>query len=409
MKPASLAEIQNAIRHLVTAVANAKLYSIDHPQIQRLCEAGRQCFENLLQEHSEISLMMVEGEILYKDFPLPSGLHTQKFSRLMEQHHIHRLIVLPGVDRDEIGALIAYLVQLTLADSQPPHGRHLRLETLLQSSDPQDNTHSKDTTPTDADILWTVKSQKQHQLAEIFDGFAREKPIKVTGLEEIVSGFISAFQREIPSLLTLMPLRTMDEYTFTHGLNVCLLNLAQAMNLGIQGELLHDIGIAALLHDIGKLSIPMEILGKPGKLDDKEWHIMKQHPTDGAQRLIDSPGVPQLAVITAFEHHIRYDLSGYPAVDSQWRQHLCSQLTTISDIYDAIRTKRPYSPPQPAEKCAEILRKMAGRELHPQLAANFLYLLDQATPHSEQQEAVIPGGNSLQEKPVTRGQNKTPH
>ena len=340
MKPATLAELQNALRHMVTAVANAKLYSLDHPQIKRLCEAARRCLDSLLKGHSMLSLLIVEGEILFDDFPLPPGLHSQKFARLMEQHRINRIIISQGVENDELGELIAFLVG---AEKAYPACSHLRFETLANHDNLQPIKPLQASLPDDVDALQAIKIDSHGRLAEIFQGFSRQKTIKMTGLAEIVSGFINAFHRETPSLLALMPLRSMDEYTFTHGLNVCLLNLAQAIHLGIQGVLLHDIGIAALLHDIGKLHIPIEILNKPGKLDEKEWAIMKQHPIKGARRLLDCPGVPQLAVVTAFEHHLRYDLSGYPAVSRQWRQHLCSQMTTIADIYDALRTKTPLS------------------------------------------------------------------
>ena len=376
MKPATLAELQNALRHLVTAVANAKLYSLDHPQIKRLCEAARHCLDNLLKGRSVLSLLIVEGEILFEDFPVPPGLHTQKFARLMEQHRINRIIISPGVENEELVELTAFLIT---TDYRQPACSHLRFETLASHDTSQANVPLHASLPIDNDTLQAMKIDSHGRLAEIFQGFSRQKSIKMTGLAEIVSGFINAFHRETPSLLALMPLRSMDEYTFTHGLNVCLLNLAQAMHLGIQGILLHDIGIAALLHDIGKLHIPMEILDKPGKLDEREWVIMKEHPIEGARRLLDCPGVPQLAVVTAFEHHLRYDLTGYPGVSGHWRQHLCSQMTTISDIYDALRTKRPYKSPKSAEQCAAILQESAGRELHPQLTANFLCLLEQVS------------------------------
>lgn len=376
MKHADLAELQNALRHLVTAAANAKLYSLDHPQIKRLCDAARRCLDNLLKGRSVLSLLIVEGEILFDDFPLPPALHTQKFARLIEQHRINRIIISPGLENEELGELIAFLVGPAY---HQPAFNHLRFETLANHDASQSNTPPHASQPVDTDTLQAIKTDSHGRLAEIFQDFSRQKTIKMTGLAEIVSGFINAFNRETPSLLALMPLRSMDEYTFTHGLNVCLLNLAQAMHLGIHGVLLHDIGIAALLHDIGKLYIPMEILDKPGKLDETEWDIMKEHPITGARRLLDCPGVPQLAVVTAFEHHLRYDLSGYPGVSGHWRQHLCSQMTTIADTYDALRTRRPYKSPKPAEQCAAILLESAGRDLHPQLTANFLYLLEQFT------------------------------
>jgi len=372
MNAETLAELHNAIRHLVTAVANAGLYRPDHPQVQRLCIAARNCFAYLLRERQMLSLMMVEGEILFDNFPLSQGLHEQKLAQLLERRQINRLLVRQGVDAAELVELVVFLARKNLPQTPLPQGRHLAFETLAESAVPPQASGVNYGNPGEVDTrLATLKEMSRHRLAEMFAGFARQKTIRV-------AGFIQAFSREVPALLSLMPIRAMDEYTFTHGLNVCLLNLAQAMNLGIQGQLLHDIGIAALLHDIGKLSVPLDILSKPGKLDDREWDIMRQHPAQGARRLLNSPGVPQLAVVAAFEHHMRYDFSGYPVVHNRWRQHLCSQMTTIADIYDALRTKRPYQAAKPAAQCAAMLQGMAGSTVHPQLTANFLQLLDAA-------------------------------
>ena len=147
---------------------------------------------------------------------------------------------------------------------------------------------------------------------EIYEAVKSNRRLQVVGLSEIVAGFINVFAGYADPLLTLVPLRNMDEYTFTHSLNVCLLNLAQATALGIEGQLLHDIGLSAMLHDVGKLFIPAEILNKPGKLDDKEWALMQQHPVRGAEYLLDNPGVPRMAVINAYEHHLRFDLRATP-------------------------------------------------------------------------------------------------
>jgi len=378
MRPENLSEMQTAIRHLVTAVANANLYSAEHQQIKRLCEASQGCFENLLREQGDLSLLMVEGALLFDNIPLPPGLHAQKLSQLMERHRINRLILAPGLEARELEELVGFWTQSGKSRQGLPECPHLRFETLAESEALPNQAMLDESSAYDAAGLGEVKKKGQDCLAEMFEDFGRKKTMHVAGLHEIVSSFIEAFSREVLSLLVLLPIRAMDEYTFTHGLNVCLLNLAQAMNLGIEGQLLHDIGLAALVHDLGKLHIPLEILAKPGKLDEREWIIMHQHPAQGAELLLDTPGVPQLAVITAFEHHLRYDLKGYPAVPAHWSQHLCSQMTTISDIYDALRTTRPYKAAKPAEICSEILREAAGSEIHPQLAVNFISLLDRA-------------------------------
>jgi HD-GYP domain-containing protein (c-di-GMP phosphodiesterase class II) len=215
---------------------------------------------------------------------------------------------------------------------------------------------------------------------EIYEAVKNSRRLQVVGLSEIITGFINIFASYADPLLALVPLRNMDEYTFTHSLNVCLLNLAQATALGIEGQMLHDIGLSAMLHDVGKLFVPEDILNKPGKLDAREWTLMQQHPVRGAEFLLDTPGVPRMAVINAYEHHLRFDLRGYPHVKFTWQQNLCSQITGISDLYDSLRTRRPYREPIPREDVMTSIEALSGTQLHPMLARNFLQLIRKISP-----------------------------
>ncbi len=142
---------------------------------------------------------------------------------------------------------------------------------------------------------------------------------------------------------------------------------------------MQDIGIAALLHDVGKLFLPVDIINKPGKPTEEEWRMIRLHPVRGAEYLLTTSGISQLAVVTAYEHHMKFDLSGYPQTGKDWQQHLCSHMTTISDIFDALRTKRAYRDAMEADKICEMLTGMAGSELHPQLTAGFLQMIDEAS------------------------------
>jgi len=213
------------------------------------------------------------------------------------------------------------------------------------------------------------------RLMEIYEAVKYRHKLKITGIFEIVSDFVDAFRQEGRSLLVLAALRETDTYTFTHSTNVCILNLAQAMALGIEGQLLNDIGVAGMLHDIGKLFIPEEILTKSGKLTQQEFELMQTHPARGARYLMESPGVPRLAIVNAFEHHLKYDLSGYPKVPPAWIQNICSQMTTISDFYDALRTKRPYRDALEQEVIRGYMLEILGSHLHPGLTRNFLRII----------------------------------
>ena len=234
-----------------------------------------------------------------------------------------------------------------------------------------------------AQILENISNEELSRVMEVYEAVKKNRRLQVVGLSEIVGGFINIFAGYADPLLTLVPLRNMDEYTFTHSLNVCLLNLAQATALGIEGQLLHDIGLSAMLHDVGKLFIPEEVLNKPGALDEKERLLIQEHPVRGAEYLLDNPGVPRMAVLNAYEHHLRFDQRGYPHVKNEWQQNLCSQLTSISDVYDALRTKRPYREPVELNVALYNMEQWAGTQLHPHLVENFLRLMKKVTPEKE--------------------------
>ena len=115
-------------------------------------------------------------------------------------------------------------------------------------------------------------------------------------------------------------------------------------------------------------------------LTEDEWALIRQHPQKGAEYLLGSPGVPRLAVINAYEHHLHYNLRGYPRVGDDWRQNLCSQMTTIADIFDSLRTRRSYHEPLTLDAVLTRLEELKGAQLHPALTDNFVNLMRRVHP-----------------------------
>ena len=128
----------------------------------------------------------------------------------------------------------------------------------------------------------------------------------------MVDSLAQAVAQNRTALLALTALKNYDNYTFTHMVNVSILTMGQARGLGIDGALLRELGLSALMHDIGKVKTPPEILNKPEKLTEREYEVLKRHTVDGAEILRGTPEIPALAPVVAFEHHLRIDGSGYP-------------------------------------------------------------------------------------------------
>jgi putative nucleotidyltransferase with HDIG domain len=206
--------------------------------------------------------------------------------------------------------------------------------------------------------VWTEISERQ-----VLDAGA---------LGEIVVALSHAITDSAGAMLPLAPLKSHDEYTFVHIINVAVLSMSLAEALGFDSHATHEVGIAALLHDVGKKAVPREVLNKTGRFTEAEFQMIQVHPVEGARILLRTPGVPEVAPIVAFEHHIRFDGGGYPRVPRGWQINLASRITQLADVFDALRTHRPYRPGMPLEKIVQIMKGDAGTFFDPDLLSIFL-------------------------------------
>ena len=368
--------IYDFIRHLLSATANAALYGMAHPQVERLSSQAFSSIGEMLKSRQDVTLLVVENELIIDGQPQDLGLFLERFTQILKSRKIGTLKLLSGITISEVYALIGGLARqlddgaetMTSSDHIRFGNVDLRVTGLSGDADLIGSDKPSLTLP-------DMPGEELARFMEIYETVKNKHKLQINGIFDVVSGFINVFRQEGKPLLAMATLRETDEYTFTHSTNVCVLNLAQAMALGIEGQLLNDIGVAAMLHDIGKLFIPEEILTKKDVLSHDEFEIMMQHPVQGARHLLETSGVPRLAVITAYEHHMKFNLTGYPTVSANWQQNLCSHMTTISDFFDALRTKRPYRDPIPLQQITAMMNNMSGVDLHPTLTRNFLRII----------------------------------
>jgi putative nucleotidyltransferase with HDIG domain len=170
----------------------------------------------------------------------------------------------------------------------------------------------------------------------------------------------------------LAQVKNHDEYTFVHTVNVSILSAALGEAVGMRPNQVFDLTLAALLHDVGKQHIPLAILNKPGKLDDGERQQMEQHTGVGAALLLSRRGVPDVAPIVAMEHHANVDGTGYPRMRRNTRPHVASQIVHVADVFDALRTNRPYRAAMDDARVRAILLDGAGKQFDAALIDLFL-------------------------------------
>lgn len=355
------------ITNLTTAISNCSLYSREHSIVRSLAEKALSIILELMQDSDSLEIMIIENELVFDKAPLKEkSIHINNFIKRMRRKGLDKIIFKKGIETDEIAKFVG--------DIADPQG--------VISSYPHISTGIVEIRYSDASLgfsreeLEKFRTEQVGTVRQVFGGVSRFRKLDVTGLEDIVLNFISAFQEEVSVLNIMTPFKSYTEFTYTHAANVAVLTLFQAESLGIKGDYLHDIGIAALLHDVGKLFVSNEILEKKGKLDENEWEEMQKHTVYGARYLLSMDDVPHIAVPAALQHHLRFDGRGYPQTKLlPNKQHLLSQIITISDTFDALRAKRPYKRDFEVIEILSILREGVGSVYNPVLANNFINCL----------------------------------
>ncbi len=193
--------------------------------------------------------------------------------------------------------------------------------------------------------------------------------------ESVVRSLAVAMHGDQDMLLPLLSLREFDEYTTTHSLNVSVLTMALAEAMGMPARDVRAFGVAGLLHDLGKTRIPIEVLNKPGKLTDDERAIMQSHTIEGAKLILTSDRQLDLAAAVAFEHHIMLNGGGYPHRHIRRECHCASALVHVCDVYDALRTNRPYRGAWDTEKVLQYIEDGAGTDFDSEIAVVFVGLM----------------------------------
>lgn len=356
------ARLERVIAQLAIAINVRALYGAAHPGLLPALQAaidavGTACDD---RKRDSVTFLLLDDSLVVDERSLRRGaLHQQPVIAALKRRGIERLTLGRDLDLDECRTLVEALA----VGGVPPSSAHVvvgQVEVVVGDGGG----------PGKLDVA-QVEAAK-----DAFLQFRAEQGSGLAKLDEMVWAFVDALAQSTRVMLPLVPLKSHDEYTFVHSLNVSLLVLAQARSFGIEGPMLHAMGLGALLHDVGKFRIPLEVLNKPGRLDGEEWKVMMMHPELGAWELARLEGSGSLSMLVAYEHHLRFDgKPSYPALRTPRRPTLASQLTAVADVYDAICTARPYRQELPRRAALEVLRARAGTFHDPLLVGNFCRLL----------------------------------
>jgi putative nucleotidyltransferase with HDIG domain len=364
---------EDLLRRIAAGVRAAQLYAPDHPLVARNMTALVATLAALHQQQSPIAIGIVGDELVVADTPMHKVSSTMtELIRKLKDNKVERLAFDRGVTADELVALMQNLARLGGKGEADKDfsSAHVRVGRLKSDEDSR-----KDGLASDIAAIKQMYSNAVAAAEVAWESAATEGVPDAPAALQTVEGLAEAVTQNRNALMALTAMRNYDNYTFTHMVNVSILTMAQARAIGIDGKLLREFGMSALMHDIGKVRTPKEILNKPDKLTDDEFVVMRRHVVDGAEILRRTPEMPILAPVVAFEHHLRLDGSGYPFTVKRDSLNLGSMLCAIADVYDAMRSQRAYQQAHPTDRILAVLRRNEGAQMDQNLVRRFVQLL----------------------------------
>jgi HD-GYP domain-containing protein (c-di-GMP phosphodiesterase class II) len=320
----------------------------------------------LVNEEGSVELRVVGEFFFYNETRLRLDLSNYStfgsFARTLTDHGLGALEVLAGIERAEWAPFFSLL--LREPDEDDPYGAfmdrmadapilHIQVLPASEVKEPaveEETLHAAKRT-----YAQSVQVAKE-ALTDVRMG----KVVNVRKVKRAIQGIVDQVLADEPSMITMTTLRDYDEYTFTHCVNVCIFSILIGERLGLDKLQLYELGLGALFHDLGKSRIDVEIINKPGGLDDDEWFELQQHPTEGLLALFHFhgfPDVPYRQMLMAYEHHMRVDLAGYPKNRRPRQPSLFSRIVAVADAFDAGTSIRSYQyEPNPPDRVLAEMR-----------------------------------------------------
>ena len=352
------------------------LYPPQHPNVIAQTKQALTAAEVAFEVFEEIYLDIREGQFVFEGIPLYELKQiVLKTTQLLESKEIRRVRFAKNFTAQELSVFIGLIADKSRALQADSIQKELGKNNIFSISIEKKPSLTADEgkgnfLPADKIYGSSIEANKL-----IFNTLLKENTIPMDIVDKVAEDITSLITLDRASSLALSSLRDYDEYTFTHSTNVAILSVTLASNILNDAETLTQLARAALLHDIGKTRVPPEVLHKPGKLNDEEWQLMRNHSILGVKILEQQEEVNELAVLIACQHHMKYDMSGYPAMETSRGLHPLSLIVNICDVYDAVTSKRPYKKPFPPDKALSIMMRLIGCDFEPRLFKIFTQMI----------------------------------
>lgn len=383
--PKKLARAKELVRSFAVSHTNAQLYPVTHPLLGQSMDELVSAVNSLGEiGFLEVTINLYKATLFVENqvFPEESVTYRKLIAELLERG-ISALTFKEGFAREDANALVSLLAEEKIRDIDA--GRifldqagvtHVTIAETTSLEDPDKENKQKENKARAREVYDSGVAAMQDVETQTKLGRAFE----VTPLQQVVSSMLDNLFQDPAAVLGLTAIKSHDDYTLNHAINVCILSLSLGGALGLDGDSLKSLGLSALLYDLGKVRIPEDILNKQGPLTGDEWQIVKSHATEGADLLKRIQLVDQMPMIVAFEHHLRHDLQGYPDNEAQMpapgqEQHLFSKVVALCDAYDAMTTRRPFRREIRPDKALAVLMQGRGKAYDPSLTKAMVAML----------------------------------
>ena len=362
-----------------TVLRNAQLYPPAHPSLLSSAEQLKQGLDDLLAKRSEAAFYFIAGELFFETFSVPIEEPLAVLIESLIQKDVGGIHIRRGVALKEIVSF-AFIMNQERAAQTSQGGissmlsregvSHITVHAVLPLDARAKEQKKTGKKPAELflDAVDTVK--------ELVHSAHAGKIVNVRKIQSTVQTMVDNIVDNRDAMIGLTSIKLYDEYTFAHSVNVAMLSIAMGAFLALDKPQIAALGIAGMLHDIGKVNVPLDIINKPDALSDAEWEVMKRHPVEGAVILTSMSGISPLAIVAAFEHHLHHDVKGYPHVSDFGEMHPFSQVVAIADAYDALTSARVYyNMATPPDEAIRILLKKRGSIFNPMLVKAFVNMV----------------------------------
>ncbi len=367
------------VRALAVAHTNSTLYPPTHPLVRHSTSDLVRAVEAVVGlGFDDVTINIYKNTLFVENqvFPEESVTYRKLIEELLDRG-VSAATFSSAVTSADVAALVDLLLDTTISDVDSATAyltqRGITAITLAETTALEEANESRSREikaaareDYDAGVKALRDVEMQCKLGRVF---------AVAPLQHVVASLLDNLLRDPAAVIGLTAIKSHDEYTLNHSVNVCILSLSLGSAMGLDEESLHSLGLSALLYDLGKIRIPEEILAKQGPLTSDEWDVVKSHTVEGADLLKRIQLVDQMPMVVAYEHHQRHDLQGYPESATGQEQHLFSKVVAIADAYDAMTTRRPFRREIRPDKALAVLMQGRGKAYDPDIVKSFVALL----------------------------------